>query len=267
MTSIDRRDWLCWLAASLAASRSSAPPGARGGPPHAALHLYTRPLLSPHHEPVVRMALAQRSRVHTSGWEQRGGKPVVALGPVQGNAGHFHGETMTSAIARAWPFAAVLEYESAGGPLAFIDWFRRSRDNRDPGGWLLDPTMGYMEHINAAVVFHKDERWSYMALVDTPTLGVLGAQEFAIRARVRWTDGRRVQKGWWTRLIAPAERDKSAWYAETTPLVDWYVDAETLGQGAVGIAAVPNPERELAVWGTGTVFRFPEIPVGMRPGR
>ena len=97
--------------------------------PHAALYLYTRPLFRQRHAAIVHQALVRRAAVHTSGWEKRGGKPVLAVGPVNRNAGFWHGEKLVKNIPRTWPFVAVLEYDRTGKPEAFIDWFRRAKGN------------------------------------------------------------------------------------------------------------------------------------------
>jgi hypothetical protein len=47
------------------------------------------------------------------------------------------------------------------------------------------------------------------------------------------------------------------------PHVDGRVVDTTPSLGAVGVGAIDDPERELAVWGTERVFRFPEIPPGL----
>ena len=56
------------------------------------------------------------------------------------------------------------------------------------------------------------------------------------------------------------------WKVEQIPLVDWLVSKSTPKLGAVQTAAVANPDRELAVWGTDRVFRFPEMLPGLTPG-
>lgn len=236
-------------------------------PPHAALYLYTEPLYRPRHAAVVAQALRRRHDVHTSGW-RRGddGKPVLEVGPVAKGAFQWHGDQPTGAVSRAWPFVIVLEYDGAHAPMAFIDCFRRASDNPSPGSWMLDPNLGYAEHINAEMVTAQDDRWCYLATADTPTGDVLRNQGFAIRGRVRWGDGRRVQKGWWMTFSAPSN-DKDAWHAERTPLVDWRVSRTTSELGIVAVAPVDDPDHELAPWASRTVFRFPDMPEGLVPGR
>ena len=116
------------------------------------------------------------------------------------------------------------------------------------------------------MVTGQDARWNYMAVPDTPTSGYVGNAEFAIRARVRWEDGRRAQLGWWVWFDAPRGRSVADWKVEQIPLVDWLVSKSTPKLSAVQTAAVANPDRELAVWGTDRVFGFPEMLPGLTPG-
>lgn len=257
---LDRRQLLA--SAALLVARPAA-----AAPRHAALYLYTRPLLRPRHAEVVRLALQRRADAHTSGWERRDGKPVLAVGPVRNGAAHWRGETLIKPMPRAWPFAAVLEYDGSGKPLAFVDWFRRARGNQSPGAWMLDPNLGYVDHINAEVVCHRDERFSYLALVDTPTGSHVGGSELVIRARVDWADGASVRKGWWVWFDSPDDQRVEAWTAPQVPLVDWRVTRETPSLGIAATAPVDDRERELAPWGTDTVFRFPAMPPGLQPCR
>lgn len=260
---LDRRQFLSSGMAILAMPLSPR----AWSPPHAALYLYTRPAFRPRHAGIVQRALEQRAAEHTSGWQKRNGKPVLAVGPVNRNAGFWHGDRLVKNIPRTWPFVAVFEYQGRGQPEAHIDWFRRARGNRSPGAWFLDPGIDYVDHINREMVNQHGARWSYMAVPDTPTGGYVGTAEFAIRARVRWADGRRAQSGWWLWFDAPKGRSVDDWQVVQTPLVDWLVTKSTPRLGAVETAAVDDPDRELAVWGTNTVFQFPEMPEGLTAGR
>ena len=180
---------------------------------------------------------------------------------------HWQHGKIEKPMDRAWPFVAVLEYEGRGKPEAFVDWFRRDRGSRSDGAWVLDPSLGYAEHINKIAVCHQDERWCYMALVDTPTGRHVGGLEIVVRGRVRWADGRRVQKGWWLWLEAPDGKGPEVWRAPSTPLVDWRVTGTTDSLGIVATAPVADPDHELAVWGTDTVFRLPDVPATVMPCR
>jgi hypothetical protein len=74
---------------------------------------------------------------------------VCELGPVGRGASHWQGSKWVKEMDLAWPFAAVLDYDQDGQPEAYIDWFRRAADAQSPDAWLLDPGVGYVEHINA----------------------------------------------------------------------------------------------------------------------
>ncbi|MCB9879279.1 MAG: hypothetical protein H6835_16915 [Planctomycetes bacterium] len=56
------------------------------------------------------------------------------------------------------------------------------------------------------------------------------------------------------------------WCVSQVPLVDWLTDDATQARGARRVVAVDDLERELAVFGTDTVFRFPEVPAGLFAG-
>jgi len=141
---------------------------------------------------------------------------------------------------RTWPFAAVFEYDGTGQPEAYIDWFRRARGNKSPSAWFLDPSIDYVDHINREMVNDHGARWSYMAVPDTPTSGYVGTAEFAIRARVRWADGRRAQLGWWLWFDAPRGKSVDDWQVEQTPLVDWKVTRSSPKLGTVATADVDD---------------------------
>jgi len=265
---LDRRQFLaavpalCTVRAWCNAPAPPIPPH-----PHAALFLYTEPKLRSRHTAIVQQALQQRSRAHTSGWQDVDGKPKLALGAVNQRARFWSGEVKGKAIDRTWPFAAVLEYDGSGQPLAYLDCFRRAHDSSSDDGWLLDPGVGYVEHHNAQIVASQDDRFAYLAVPDTPTGGHVGDTEFVIRARVRWADGRTAQLGWWLWFDAGKNRKVAEWRAQQVPLVDWRVTESTPKLGATAVASVADPDRELAVWGTDRVFRFPVIPAGLTPGR
>jgi hypothetical protein len=217
----------------------------------------------------VQKALERRSAAHTSAWARgKDDRPLLAIGRVPENAALYHRQKLQGGVYRSWPFAAVLEYDGGGKPRAFVDWFRRSKDVTDPGAWLVDPGVDYAGHHNAQVVDESDTRWSYRAVVDTPTDTHVGDTQWAVRARVTWQDGTRVQKGWWLRFHVALDRPEKEWWIEQTPLVDWRVEPEVRGtggggRGIVATAAVADPDRELAVLGTAAVFRFPEVPAGV----
>ena len=210
----------------------------------------------------MRAALNRRAAEHTSGWRNVGGRPAIELGPVKGAAAHWRGEKLIKAIGRAWPFVAVLEYDGEGKPQAFIDWFKRAKGNKHASAWTLDPLVDYANHINAEAVCGQDDEWCYMAVMDTPTGHVVGSFEFAIRARIRWADGRTVTKGWWTWCMASKSTPERDWYMEMVPLVDWRASGR---KGRRSCIPLDDPEHELAVWGTDMVFRFPRMPPGLRP--
>lgn len=239
-------------------------------PHHAALFVYTRGFVRPRHVAVVEKALRQRAAAHTSGFGLRRGKPVLALGPVSGTVRHFKGERITNTVWAAWPFVAVVEFALDGDPKATIDWLRRKRHSRDPGAWFLDPAGTYVEHINAEVVCHRDARYGYMAVVDTPTGDVIATNEFCIRARVDWAAdtsgarGRTSRLGWWVRFDTSRSVEPRDWVEILEPLVDWRT-ARKAARGVLEVEPVGDPQRELAVWGSGSVQRFPVIPAGMRP--
>ncbi|MEZ5965835.1 MAG: hypothetical protein R3F56_18510 [Planctomycetota bacterium] len=274
----DRRAFLLasatWASTTWASSAwllGARPRRASGPPPpprHAALHLYTRPLLRARHAAVVRMALAQRAAAHTSGWEQGAdGKPVLAVGPVRDRAAHWRRDQKVKPIDRAWPFAAVLEFDGSHKAVAYVDWFRRAHDSRSPDSWMLDPNLGYVEHINREVVCHRDARFHYLALVDTPTGSHVGHSDLVVRARVDWADGASARKGWWLWFEAKNDRSVTAWTAPQVPLVDWRVVRQTPKLGIVETAPVDDRERQLAPMGTSEVFEFPEMPLGLQPCR
>lgn len=267
---VDRRQWLATAAGTwLLAAETAASAGRRVAPPrHAALHVYSRPLVRPRHAAVLGRALARRAEVHTSGWaEGTDGLPILAVGPVHERGAHWHGTKKVKPMRPVWPFAAVLEFDGRGKGVAYVDWFRRARGSTSPGGWLLDPNLGYVDHINAEVVCDRDERWHYLALVDTPTGGHVGGSELVVRARVDWADGTSVRKGWWLWFDAPDDRPPDTWTAPQIPLVDWRVVGETPRLGIVATAPVEDRERELSPWGTKEVFRFPAMPPGLQPCR
>jgi hypothetical protein len=243
--------------------------GLGGGepPPHAALYVYTQPLVRERHRAIAQRALERRSAAHPSGFAEHDGKPLLAIGPVPKDAAYWHGAEKVKDVPRAWPFVAVLEYAGEGKPLAYVDWFRRAADARAADGWLADPGVDYAGHHNAQLVTGQDDRWCYLAVPDAPTGDYVGGAQFALRARVAWADGRRVQKGWWLHFDAPAGKPASAWSAAATPLVDWRVTQSKPSRGAVDVAPVDDPDRELAVLGTEEVFRFPPVPAGVTPGR
>lgn len=84
----------------------------------------------------MRKALLRRAEVHTSGWQEKNGKPVVAVGPVREGAAHWHRDEKVKPMPAAWPFAAVLEYDGEGKPEAYVDWFRRAKDSGSADGCL-----------------------------------------------------------------------------------------------------------------------------------
>lgn len=265
MTELDRRGFMLAGAIALRAdpfARSALLPA-----PHAALHIYTRPRLLARHAKIVAAAIERRVAAHTSGWRRDGGAPQFMLGPVRDGAGHWKQVTWVKPIDRAWPFAAVLEYDPRGEPEAYVDWFRRADDAQADDGWMLDPGVGYVEHINAELATSRDEHLAYLGLVDTPTGGHVGGSQFVVRARVRWADQRRVQTGWWLRFEVDRGRGEVHWRVLQAPLVDWRVTKTHPKLGIVATAPVADPDRELAVWASERVFRFPAMPVGLTAGR
>ncbi len=264
---LDRREFLASLPiVSLWASHGESA-GAGSEPPHAALFVYTEARFRARHTAVVASALQQRWRAHTSGWQRVAGKPRLEVGPVSDSAGQWHGDEFVKAIDRTWPFVVVLEYHGEDAPEAYLDCFRRAAGQNGDDGWLLDPGVGYAEHHNAQIVPAQDNRFAYLAVPDTPTGSYVGGGEFVIRARVRWANGQRAQVGWWLSFEAPKGQDVAKWRAVQQPLVDWRVVASTPKLGATQVAPVADLDRELAVWGTDRVLRFPAIPPGLTPGR
>jgi hypothetical protein len=264
---LDRRQFLAGLPLLSAWSLHRPRPGAGSAHPHAALLVYTEARFRARHATVVAKALQQRWRAHTSGWQRVDGKPRLEVGPVSESAGQWHGDELVKAIDRTWPFVVVLEYHGEGAPEAYLDCFRRPVGQKGDDGWLLDPGVGYVEHHNAQIVTAQDDRSAYLAVPDTPTGSHVGGSEYVIRARVRWADGRRAQLGWWMSFDAPKGEDVARWRANQVSLVDWRVVASTPKLGATQVAPVDDPDRELAVWGTDRVLRFPAIPPGVTPGR
>jgi hypothetical protein len=253
------RTWLVGKPVQLAASESARAP-------HVALYIYTRPFVRARHRNVIQKALARRAEAHTSGWRIEKGKPVIALGPVSGSGvRHWRKDKVVTSTGKAWPFAAVLEYEPTAGNQAFLDWFRRKRGSKDVGAWFLDPPGTYVMHINAETVCDQDSRYCYMAVVDTPTGDAITSNEFAVRGRVVDAKGNATRRGWWVRFGTSRRRSSRDWAAKLVPLVDWRIDGTQRGGGATTSARMKLPSRELAVWGTKTVFRFPSIPGGIRP--
>lgn len=259
MSGCDRRTFLGACASFLAGPAA---------PRYAAVFVYSQPRVRPRHQDLVQQALELRAAVHTSGWAiGKRQEPRLAIGPVRGNAAQFHEDKLVTLVDKAWPFVIVLEYDADGEPRAHLDWFRRAADSSDPTAWLLDPGIGYAEHINAELVTAQSGRLGMLALADTPTGSYVGSAQWAVRGRVRWQDGSRTQKGWWLELDAPMARRVELWHMTQAPLVDWRVVEEQKERGILATAPVENPDRELAVLGTRTVFRFPEMPPGLTAGR
>jgi len=255
--SCDRRRFLAVAGSGLLLPGSLIPP-----PPRLAVYVYTRPLIRPRHRQVVADALARRKEAHTSGWANDGGRPRVAIGPVQRGAAHWRGDRHIKNMGRAWPFVVVVEYPRAGGPQVWLDWFRRAVSQRGDDGWILDPSIGYVEHMNAQIACGGDDTTGLLACADTPTGDVVGGQEFALRARGRWADGAVHAAGWWMWFVAPPRVDTDDWFVERHPLsLRRVVDRERR------TAAVEDPDRELAVKNTPRVFRFPRVPDGVVPCR
>jgi hypothetical protein len=257
MTGSTRRRFLQWAAGGLLLPREE--PTRR----HAALYVYTRSLVRPRHEAVVAKAIAQRVQAHTSGWGQQDGTPLQRLGPAKG-AGHWKGSRLIKEIWAAWPFAAVLEYSPDDNPKAWIDWLRRRR-GAAADSWFYDPPGIYADHINAETVCDADDRWCYMAVVDTPTGSVIGTNEFLVRGRVSRDQSSTAVRGWWVRFETPADQAAEEWTEDLTPLVDWRVDRMQRERGVEATARLDEPTHQLAVWGTRTVFELPSVPAGVRP--
>lgn len=262
-TDVDRLDrrMRAWLmpAGTKRARGSSDAATVRPVTRHATLYVYTRWLsyIRPRHLAVVKLAIQRRAAAHESGWAIRHRRPVLEIGPVRGLAAHWKGERRIKPIWATWPFVAVLEYDGRGQARARLDWYRRRRGNRDPGGWFKDPAGFYTEHINAATVCHRDADFCYMAVVDTPTGDVMGSNEFAVRGRVAWGDGSSTQKGWWVRFQTPHNKPAVDWIEERTPLVDWSFHRRR------GNIRRVNAD-QLAVFGRELVFQLP-VPTGIRP--
>jgi hypothetical protein len=176
---------------------------------------------------------------------------------------HWKGQKSLKSIWAGWPFAAVLEFSGEGR--AYLDCFRRARGSRDPGAWSLDPGRGYVEHINAETVCQKDGDRSYMAVVDTPTGDLVGGSEFVLRGRVERKSGATASHGWWIRFDTPRNKSADRWRETLQPLVDWRANRLDRRGGVLSSAVLEPGSQDLAVWGTPTVFRFPQIPPGIEP--
>ena len=250
---------------SATAGLAALPP--RRPHPHAALYVYTGEPVRDRHRAIVAAALQRRHAVHTSGWQDAGGKPRVALGPVNHRAGFWHGDELQKPIGRTWPFVAVLEYAPEGSPEAFLDCLRRVRGRETDDGWMLDPTVGFVAHHNAQLVTGSDQRFAYLAVPDTPTGGHVSGSEFVHRARIRWANGSTAVLGVHTVFEAPQTTTTANWRSLQLPLVDWRVAESTARLGAVAVAGCDAAAGELAVWGTTRVFRFPAVPPGLLAGR
>lgn len=253
--SLDRREFLA------AAGTLCAVPAGLAPPPRLSVFVYTRPLIRARHRQVVADALEKRHEAHTSGWGNDRGRPHVAIGPVQRGAAHWRGDERIKNMDRAWPFVVVVEFPRAGGPQVWLDWFRRaSSQHRREDGWLLDPGVGYAQHMNAQIVSGGDATTGLLACADTPTGTIVGGQEFALRARAQWADGSYHAAGWWMWFEAPKRVAVEDWFVERYPL-----SLRRRVDGGRRTADVEDPESELAVHNTERVFRFPRIPVGVRP--
>ncbi|MCU0867105.1 MAG: hypothetical protein MUC36_25255 [Planctomycetes bacterium] len=252
-------------AGAASAARVATPP--HPPHPHAALYVYTDEPVRERHRAIVAAALQKRHAAHTSGWQDTGGKPKIALGPVNQRAAHWHGDEFIKPIGRVWPFVAVLEYAPDGAPEAFLDCLRRVRGRETDDGWMLDPTVGFVAHHNAQLVTGSDDRFMYLAVPDTPTGGHVSGSEFVHRGRIRWANGATALVGMHTVFEAPQAGTTSGWRSVQLPLVDWFVTEQTPRLGAVAVGGCELATGELAVWGTGRVFRFPAVPAGLLAGR
>lgn len=263
-----------WQASVARVGPLALPPVGSGEPerstaphPHAALFVYTQEPVRERHRAIVAAALAKRHAAHTSGWQRQGDGPKLAIGPVNQRAGFWHREELVKAIDRTWPFVVVLEYEPNGRPEAYLDCARRARGRADDDGWMLDPSIGFVEHHNAQFVTGGDERFAYLAVPDTPTGGHVAGSEFLHRGRVRWADGSAASLGVVTWFDAPKAATTDDWHSVQMPLVPWRVLDSSPRLGAVAVGGVADPDRELAAWGTTRVLRLPEIPPGLTAGR
>jgi hypothetical protein len=251
------------------------------------LYVYTSPAVRPRHAEVVRRALERRAEVHSSGFAEEDGAPRLALGPVRERVFHWRWRDgvwdRNTSMPVAWPFVAVLEYDGRGQPRAWIDWFRRPKGSRDGGAWTKDPAdQRYARHIGDAYATAHDQRFAYLAIVDTPTGGVVFGNEWVVRARVQWGDeADRVRGGnergdpdgvqqragihiWFERRGA----DVDDWAAVQNPLVGWVPRPGPGRRGdASGSSPVERPFEQLAVIGTTTVFTLPPIPDDVPPAR
>lgn len=235
--------------------------------PHAALFVHVREPVPERHRAVVAQALELRSAALTSGFAEDGGKPRVALGPVNKKVFFWHADERSKSIDRAWPFVVVLEYDRSGGPEAVLECFRRTSDRKDDGGWAIDPQIGFVEHHNAQIAIAHDDRFGYLAIPDTPTGTRIGDSEFAHRARVRWQDGSEAVLGVRTLLEAFRSESTEGWSAEVEPLVDWRVATENAALGVLSTTALVDLDRELSPFASKHVFGLLGVPPGLRTGR
>jgi len=155
--------------------------------------------------PRARAARARTAqRRAPSGFAERDGKPVLAIGPVPKDAAYWHGTEKVKDVPRAWPFVACSSTRARASRSRTSTGSAAPPTRRAADGWLADPGVDYAGHHNAQLVTDQDDRWCYLAVPDAPTGDYVGGAQFALRARVVWADGRRVQKGWWLRFDAPA---------------------------------------------------------------
>jgi hypothetical protein len=235
--------------------------------PHLAVYVYTSEPIRPRHRKIVQKALAQRHAAHTSGWQRVDKKPLLAVGPVNQAAGFWHGDQLVKKVPRTWPMVAVLEYDPANQPTAYLDCFRRVTNRSDDDGWMLDPGVGFVAHHNAQFVTDADDRYHYLAVPDTPTGSHVGGSEFVHRGRVTWQNGQQAVVGVLTLLSAPKTKTVAAWHATHHQLVDWIVAASSKQTGVTALDAIEDLTLDLCVWGTKRVFHFPKIPDGLTAGR
>lgn len=84
--------------------------------------------------------------------------------------------------------------------------------------WSKDPAdQRYARFLGDEMVCDHDERFSYLALADTPTGDVTAGNEWLIRGRVAWQDGAVVRRtGWWLRFDDTQRPDPSDWWAASS---------------------------------------------------
>lgn len=254
-----------------------APPACR--PHHLRLYVYTTETIRPRHAEVVQKALLLRATVHSSAFAAdlttSPPTPRLAPGPVNDDVFLWRHRDQAwdrnTSQTRDWPFVAVLEYDGREHPEAWIDWFRRPRNSRDPGAWLLDPAdQRYARHIGDAYATHRDDRFAYVAITDTPSGDVVFGNEWVVRGRVDWHPDERepVARRAAFRVYFEKARSLADWHAVVEPLVEWVPEATPGRRGdARRCLPIEVPGTHCALLGSSVEFELPPVPATVVPAR